>query len=37
MKNGDFLMVFGDFNDGSGLDEYEGFFGCLLVEIVMGE
>jgi len=31
------LIVMGDFNDGPGLDEYEGLFGRSSVEVVLGE
>ncbi|MDO5756029.1 MAG: endonuclease/exonuclease/phosphatase family protein [Rhodobacterales bacterium] len=31
------LIVLGDFNDGPGLDEYEGLFGRSSIEVVLGE
>ncbi|MBW6506250.1 MAG: endonuclease [Rhodobacteraceae bacterium] len=34
---GDDLIVLGDFNDGPGIDEFEGLFGRSGVEIVLGE
>ncbi len=37
LKNGDPLIVLGDFNDGPGLDEYEKLFGKSGIEIVLGE
>lgn len=36
LRNGDSLIVMGDFNDGPGLDEYEALFGHSGVEIVLG-
>ncbi|WP_113910520.1 endonuclease/exonuclease/phosphatase family protein [Roseovarius dicentrarchi] len=37
LEAGDPLIVLGDFNDGPGLDEYEGLFGRSSVEVVLGE
>lgn len=37
LEAGDPLIVMGDFNDGPGLDEYEGLFGRSSVEVVLGE
>ncbi|PVA11902.1 endonuclease [Pelagivirga sediminicola] len=37
LEAGDALIVMGDFNDGPGLDEYEGLFGRSSVEVVLGE
>lgn len=36
LEAGESLIVLGDFNDGPGLDEYEGLFGHSGVEIVLG-
>ncbi|HEY9039890.1 MAG TPA: endonuclease/exonuclease/phosphatase family protein [Roseovarius sp.] len=37
LEAGEPLIVLGDFNDGPGLDEYEGLFGRSSVEVVMGD
>ncbi len=37
LEAGNPLIVMGDFNDGPGLDEYEGLFGRSSVEVVLGE
>ncbi len=37
LEAGEPLIVMGDFNDGPGLDEYEGLFGRSSVEVVLGE
>ena len=37
LEAGEPLIVLGDFNDGPGLDEYEGLFGRSSVEVVLGE
>ena len=37
LSAGDDLIVLGDFNDGPGIDEFEGLFGRSGVEIVLGE
>lgn len=37
LRQGDRLMVMGDFNDGPGLDDYESLFGSSGVELVLGD
>lgn len=37
LRDGDSLIVMGDFNDGPGLDEYEKLFGNSGIELVLGE
>jgi endonuclease/exonuclease/phosphatase family metal-dependent hydrolase len=37
LEAGEPLIVPGDFNDGPGLDDYEGLFGGSSVEVVLGE
>lgn len=37
LRQGDRLMVMGDFNDGPGLDDYESLFGASGVELVLGD